>query len=145
MGTGLLVPPLCPFPILDTLCLRWVQDSAIPSLSRERYRKLDPTRVQQAVGTGFEPVQGFLPLVFKTSAFVHSANPPWRRRQDCSLTLRHLLSSSSKLTSNFCGGDRIRTCACFRTHAFQACALNHSATPPCCLQPKLLWPFLFLL
>lgn len=29
------------------------------------------------------------------------------------------------------GGDRIRTCESLATqHAFQACALNHSATPP---------------
>ncbi len=34
---------------------------------------------------------------------------------------------SASITS---GGDRIRTCACFRTHAFQACALDRSATPP---------------
>lgn len=30
-----------------------------------------------------------------------------------------------------CGGDRIRTCGPFyRTHPFQGCALDHSATPP---------------
>ena len=34
------------------------------------------SRQQRAEGVGFEPTDTFASLVFKTSAFVHSATPP---------------------------------------------------------------------
>lgn len=59
-------------------CLRRVQDSPCKFKTNTtwRLRILEPTRARRAEGTGFEPVKGVSPRVFKTRAIGRYANPP---------------------------------------------------------------------